>query len=223
MENLTGVENQECQQCPEGTFIAESNNPQYVCYMCPASAECPNGALPQFKSTSVQGEITLEGLDYDVTQEAMLVQAIAEALGIDPAYVEISGVCIQGSDSTSGLPLCDDSRSARRRMLWLQEDNQRSLLQSGGLRVSFKVPSLVENADQVAGAIRGSSFLNNVTSSVSKSANVPVTVALDTNAVQVEPKILKGEEFIMRSGAPFLLDCAPGHLLVNNSINSQDW
>eukprot|EP00961_Rhodomonas_salina_P244097 3298188-Rhodomonas_salina.5 len=111
METLTGIENQECQQCPPGwcvrpanlelvcssplgeacrstsgapRFIAESDNPLIICYVCPESATCPNRGPPLFRHSTVSSVIALQGIsEMDQNTINAVAAAIAASLGLD--------------------------------------------------------------------------------------------------------------------------------------------
>jgi len=209
MENDTGYENQQCVKCEEDFFIARSDDPSFQCYRCPTSATCPNGGPPEFGTTSVQTSLSFEGFStYDAGTQRAVVEAIAEALGISADLVVLEGVVNADGESAMG---------GMRRF----HDNRRSLEQSSSaITVSFKVPSDVNSADQVASTLSDANFVEAVTAGVENKAGVELAASGGITTVEVQPPN-GGAQFVMKNGVPQLINCDPGHLLLNSSINSQ--
>jgi hypothetical protein len=84
--NGTGNLLQECSQCPEGKYIAQSNDPSYRCRNCPPSARCPQRGKPVFPESEVTGELEL---GVPLLPKEVLILLIAQSLGANPDMISI--------------------------------------------------------------------------------------------------------------------------------------
>eukprot|EP00961_Rhodomonas_salina_P255539 3453574-Rhodomonas_salina.5 len=86
--NSTGHDMQQCRACAVGKYVRDSWDPNGRCMVCPASAQCPNQGPPIFVASSMDATIVLDLGDED--DMALIIEAVAELLGVDPSQVELS-------------------------------------------------------------------------------------------------------------------------------------
>eukprot|EP00961_Rhodomonas_salina_P102894 1383746-Rhodomonas_salina.3 len=198
---------------------------QIICYVCPISARCPNGGPPRFASSAVTSEIVLTGIQtWNPASQNSVAVAIAASLGLNPWDIEFLSVCDSATQAN-----CQSIRRGIRRRLVVGQDgeitihdiSQRDLLQLGGLQLTFRIPAAIGNENTVIASINGSDFTEAVSLGL-QLQGVPITAAPTGNA-RLEASRFVGESFeLTSSGAPKLLDCESGYLLVNNTINTQE-
>ena len=92
LNNLTGHDAQSCQQCVEGKYMMNSNDPAGQCQVCPTSAVCPNQGPPVFQTSSIGGILSI---DADPNDQEAIIASLAKTLGVDPALLVIESVDVR--------------------------------------------------------------------------------------------------------------------------------
>jgi len=101
--NTTGYLNQECDRCPEGMYIARSDDPNMECQICPEEHYCPNGG-PPIRLFSVTAQIYLRGLNIsqmDSIEDSELQSffiALSKGSGAAYDFIDLYQTCNVGED-----------------------------------------------------------------------------------------------------------------------------
>ena len=179
--NNTGYQLQECSHCPEGKYIAMSNDPSYQCFNCPPSARCPKRGRPVFPETEVKGKLELGG---PLLKKEDLIQLIAQSLGADPDLISI--------DDYDAL--LASLQQARRRLGQMQ----RRVLSS--YQVTFSVWTNAEMAEKLQANGLGSA-MSNISAILSQIAPTAQFVGATSTGVNSR---LPGEDWQEVEGAYLL-------------------
>jgi hypothetical protein len=191
---------QECQKCPEGTYIFRSDNPSFECQPCPASITCLNGRLLEENTKQVDVGLAVSGLtDIDMKSpeqsEAMvgIMATLAETLGVVGSSVLFDGVAAQGRRQAGAA-----------------------------MNIKLKIYAPGDRAAKLGDLMRSSNFTEALKSSLA-AMNVTATVASVSEAVGVSTGGKQGWVYTLDTdtGVSHLIDCPKGYLVKNDTVESQ--
>lgn len=227
--NNTGLELQQCFQCPKGKYISRSDDTKYRCYNCPSSLRCPNRGPPVFPESTFKGKLELEGA---LPSEQMLEQIMYVALSADPNLVAIDGY---------NLVAVEAMQKRRREQqsfevpftVWGIEAYLETLRLNWDVaccNISKVLRSSQNNATATARNVALSLHPNAPpppppppdprTPCVNKSSTVGTNfVAAHFLSLTTRPL---GEVWEARDGVSFIQACPIGYLLINTTIDSQE-
>jgi hypothetical protein len=188
--------------CAEGYYMDPvSPEGSKTCLTCPSGAICLNGNPPVF-TTPVQVLLSLDGvtefdLCCDASKASAIINALAISLDVDMTAVSFPASICQDQNEKGCLP------NSRRRLLF------------SSLSIKFTIVS--ELGSDLASIIQSPNFVQGFASLTNLSVSVSSVLPLSN------PDSSSGRKYgpMDPSGQYRLVGCAPGFLLVNDSISTQ--
>jgi len=201
LENASGHDNFECQQCPEGFYVQDSRNPRDICRKCPSSAMCTNGAPPIFQAQKVWGEIQLSG----ISQTG--VKACKEAA----RQVLVSLISFQVSMTV---------KSVQRRTTKDQHrsSDHHATVAAGTLNLAFQIICDKFQADTLAEDLVTDKFASQFSFKTSVQLNRNISAKIEMVGVDDLMKKPKGEVWEEMNGEYHLRSCPRGYILMNTTL-----